>query len=291
MHVCPDMLIRASVLFCLVVCQLAAVTPAHGQPGTALAAADVCHAAGTGAERAYSIPPGMLVAIGRVESGRRHPVTGATTPWPWTINAAGVGRMFDTAMQAIETTRDLRARGTASIDVGCFQINLLHHPAAFPSLAVAFDPDANADYAGRFLLSLKEKTGSWDDAVAAYHSATPALGVPYRNRVMASLASGGLGGRPLVTGLVRPTVWAMPVVAFGMRVWSPSSVGTAPNMLAFRSMASAPPRPLLIGQVGGESPSAMSMPVPMPVSVQMAVPTVRAGLPPGYGRDRFARLQ
>ena len=73
------------------------------------------------------------------------------------------------------------------MDVGCFQVNLLHHPAAFANLEEAFNPLANARYAARFLTTLRANTGTWDLAVGQYHSATPAIGEPYRERVMAAL--------------------------------------------------------------------------------------------------------
>jgi len=240
-----------------------------------VASAGVCQEAGMAAERTHSIPAGMLVAIGRIESGRRHPLTGATVAWPWTINAAGAGRMFDNALQAIETTRYLRARGTASIDVGCYQVNLMHHPSAFASLEAAFDPQANADYAGRFLAQLKEKTGSWEEAVAAYHSATPALGGPYRDRVLSGWLEGGSGLR-LMARNRGPVVWAMPVVAFGMRVWTPSTAGGPVTMTGLSSVVSAAQRPLPVVTAGSVTLAAASLPV------------VHAGLPPGMARSSGA---
>ncbi len=234
---------------------------------------DVCQAAGTQAERANNIPAGMLVAIGRVESGRRHPATGVTVPWPWTINAAGTGRMFDSAIEAIEATRMLRAGGMASIDVGCFQVNLMHHAGAFPSLDRAFDPQTNADYAARFLLSLKERTGSWEEAIAAYHSSTPALGGPYRDKVLGRWAGTPGGSAPPRPSMV---VWAMPVAAFGMRVWTPSAAGAAPGAVAMggaNAVARASVRPLPTVETGGAAVS------------ELPLPTVRAGLPPGMGRN------
>ena len=240
--------------------------------------ADLCHAAGTAAERTHNIPSGMLVAIGRVESGRRHPVTGATVPWPWTINAAGTGRMFDNAAQAIEATRALRAGGLTSIDVGCFQVNLMHHASAFPSLDVAFDPQANADYAAQFLTVLRERTGSWEEAIAAYHSSTPALGGPYRDKVLGRWAGGG--GAPAMS---RPvvTVWAMPVAAFGIRVWTPSSDGAVPYSVSLGGagsvvrMAAGPPPTM----ERGADPQVIDLPLP----------TVRSGLPPGLVRPSLTR--
>ncbi|MGH7155948.1 MAG: transglycosylase SLT domain-containing protein, partial [Acetobacteraceae bacterium] len=86
---------------------------------------------------------------------------------------------------AVATVADLQAMGVQSIDVGCMQINLMYHPAAFRSLDQAFDPHANARYAARFLTVLYDRTGDWTQAAGAYHSQTPTLGASYRARVLA----------------------------------------------------------------------------------------------------------
>ena len=124
-----------------------------------------------------AVPPQLLAAIGRVESGRRDPVTGAWGAWPWTINAEGSGSYFDTKAEAIQAVQALQARGVRSIDVGCMQVNLMHHPTAFPTLDMAFEPAVNADYAARFLVELHEQTGDWTTATADYHSSNPARAV------------------------------------------------------------------------------------------------------------------
>ncbi len=81
-----------------------------------------------------------------------------------------------------------------SIDVGCAQVNLMHHPTAFASLEQAFDPAANADYAARFLKQLWGTTagGNWMTAAGHYHSQTPELADPYRQQVQTAMASGTL---------------------------------------------------------------------------------------------------
>jgi hypothetical protein len=78
-----------------------------------------------------------------------------------------------------------------SIDIGCLQVNLLHHPNAFASLAEGFDPAANARYAARFLVELRNRLGGWLPAIGAYHSATDWRAEPYRARVLANWASEG----------------------------------------------------------------------------------------------------
>jgi hypothetical protein len=45
-----------------------------------------------------------------------------------------------------------------------------------------FDPQINATYAARFLLSLYGETGSWEAAAGAYHSRTPEFAQKYAAR-------------------------------------------------------------------------------------------------------------
>jgi hypothetical protein len=165
-------------------------------PATASAAAPApvspspsgfCDSAIYAAERTAGVPPRVLAAIAEVESGRPDAASGTVHPWPWTIDAEGRGQFFETKAQAVAAVRVLQTQGVRSIDVGCMQVNLMHHPNAFASLDQAFDPQANALYAARFLNSLYGESGSWLQAIAAYHSETPAIGAGYRQRVMARL--------------------------------------------------------------------------------------------------------
>lgn len=149
---------------------------------------DECEAAIGAAEHAQAIPPRILPAIGRVESGRPDPDSkGRVRPWPWTIDVEGQGQSFATKAEAVAAVQTLQERGVRSIDVGCMQVNLLQHPDAFASLDAAFDPATNATYGARFLASLFHQTKSWQMAVADYHSQTPELGIPYQQRVLAGL--------------------------------------------------------------------------------------------------------
>lgn len=153
-----------------------------------------CSAAIQAAERQHGIPDRLLHSIGLVESGRAGPSGRGAASWPWTINVAGAGRFFETKLAAISAVEQARGAGVHSIDVGCMQVNLVHHPAAFASLEQAFDPQANANYAAAFLSSLFRKTGNWPAAAEAYHSMTPSLGVPYGRRVMAIWPQAGRYG-------------------------------------------------------------------------------------------------
>ncbi|MCO6417027.1 transglycosylase SLT domain-containing protein [Siccirubricoccus sp. KC 17139] len=153
----------------------------------ALEQGQLCRAAIATVEREASLPPRLLAAIGRVESGRRDPGSGAFHPWPWTINAEGRGSFFPDKAAAIAAVRQLQAQGVRSIDVGCLQINLRHHPNAFASLEEAFDPLANARYAARFLNELQATRGDWMVTASHYHSQTPEFASAYRTRVTAAL--------------------------------------------------------------------------------------------------------
>lgn len=177
-------MLRCYLLVFLLLCL---VPPAMGEPAPLPlgSAALLCRPAIMAAERAHGVPHGLMAAIGRVESGRRDPVSGASNPWPWTVNAEGQGSFYDTKAQAVGAVRSMQARGIRSIDVGCMQVNLMHHPQAFASLEQAFDPAANARYASRFLTELFERTGAWPIAAEHYHSATPDLGADYGRKVMA----------------------------------------------------------------------------------------------------------
>ena len=175
------------------------------------AAAMSCAQAAAIAEASSAIPPGLLLAIGNIESGRPDSSKNRA-PWAFTINSGGTGRFFETADSAILAVQALQASGLQSVDIGCFQINLFHHPDAFPDLATGFDPMANALAAARFLVSLHEEFGAWEPAIAAYHSRSAAEGLPYRDRVLAAWH-----GAPFVAA----TALAGIHVA-GIHVWGPN---------------------------------------------------------------------
>jgi hypothetical protein len=148
----------------------------------------LCRTAIAVAERAANLPPQLLAAIGRVESGRRDPRSDTFHPWPWAVNAEGQGTFYDTKAEAMAAVAvaTLQARGVRSVDVGCAQVNLMHHPDAFASLEQAFDPERNTAYAATLLNQLHTQSGDWRKAAALYHSATPELGADYQRKVLAA---------------------------------------------------------------------------------------------------------
>jgi soluble lytic murein transglycosylase-like protein len=154
-----------------------------------------CRQAIAAAEPASGLPPGLLLSIALVETGRAMPGSGRLEPWPWSLNVEGEGRVHASRAAAVADAQALLAAGRRSIDVGCMQVNLLHHPNAFPSVEQGFDPAVNVAYAIRFLRSLQARLGSWEAAIAAYHSSDPERGGAYHRKVaMAQLGAAWTGG-------------------------------------------------------------------------------------------------
>ncbi len=259
---------------CLFLLAAVVASPVRSQPSRAGAAADgtadpslLCRAAIAVVEREASLPPRLLAAIARVEFGRRDPVSGTVQPWPWAINAEGRGSFFPTREAAIAAVRQLQAQGMRSIDVGCMQINLRHHPDAFPSLEQAFDPLANARYGARFLTELQATRGDWMRTAGHYHSQTPEFAEAYRARVVTALAAEQ--GAP---------AGAIPLAAPRPPVALPFAAGAGGGFLLSNRMERAailpaPAGPGLAGTGGGRGLDAYRM-LPIPVAGRSAFPVL-----------------
>lgn len=163
------------ILYCMN-CALYAAKIPYIQSGTS------CESYITQQENLYKIPQNLLKAISLVESGKT--VNKKAVAWPWTINVYGKGYVFSSKQEAIQAVKDLQKLGIKSIDVGCMQVNLKHHPNAFLNLEDAFDPQKNVNYAANFLTSLYNKSNDWLEAVGHYHSHTPKLYKDYQNKVI-----------------------------------------------------------------------------------------------------------
>lgn len=193
----------------------------------------LCDQAIAAAERQLQLPASLLAAIGRVETGRIDHA-GAMHPWPYAINAEGTGAFFATKKAAIAAVQALENSGVRSIDVGCVQVNLLHHPTAFVNLDEAFDPLMNTAYGARFLRRLYDEMRSWPAAIAAYHSRTPELGAHYQARVMAIWTGGAPVQAP--AGQRSPYgTWPPPGVTYG---------ALPPPSFAYRALAPLSPAPI-----------------------------------------------
>lgn len=226
-------------------------------PASSQLAADpwgACAGAAAMAKAEAGLPAGLLLAICKVESGRVDPATGRLAPWPFAVNVSGRGVLAPNRDAAIAEVRAAQAAGQGSVDVGCFQVSLLHHPWAFDSLEAGFDPVRNARYAAGFLASLRAGAESWEAAAGRYHSKTPELAGPYAARVMeawSGLDTGPvqLGGRLVQAAGVR----------FGMRVYVPDG-----------GLAAAAPMP------------AAEVPMVRPVAAEVRVGRGRGRLPVVY---------
>jgi hypothetical protein len=157
-----------------------------------------------------------------------------------------------TRAEAVAEVQARLAAGTRSIDIGCMQINLLHHPDAFPSVDAGFDPATNVAYAVRFLRSLHARTGDWQTATMQYHSATPERGLVYHQRVMAAMTGQGFvpGPAPGVIPLPGPAMAGLcasgrgAVLLLGSSAPTLTPVVAAPNVelrLRGRPQAAAGP--------------------------------------------------
>jgi hypothetical protein len=218
--------LRRWLLVCLLFHQGAQAAPAATNP---------CERAATESEITEHLPPGLLAAIGRVETGRWDAAQARMAPWPWALNVNGVARWFASRDAALQALTGYWAQGVRSIDVGCFQVNLLHHPTAFSDLTEALDPAANGAYAARFLTLLHSRLGNWNAAVAAYHSADPALGTPYQRLVFSHLQG--------------PAIPSVPIQGF--RVWTPAESVDDMHVVSLTAIAGGPgklPRVIVPGR-------------------------------------------
>jgi hypothetical protein len=148
-----------------------------------------CEAHAEAAGREAGIPDGILPAIARVESGRNGHA------WPWTLNQGGDGSFHPTKEAALQKLAEILGSGVQNVDLGCMQVNWRWHSGAFADASAMMDPVENTRYAARYLNDLRDQLGSWESAVAAYHSREPVRGAAYgeevarvRERFLAQLA-------------------------------------------------------------------------------------------------------
>lgn len=154
-------------------------------PVLAFSHSQACDSAALRAASDYGIPPQIMLAITRVETGRQ--IGGELRPWPWAVNQDGKSHWFENSRDATDFAQTAAADGQTNLDLGCFQLNLRWHGEFFTSIDQMFDPDLNADHAARFLVENHERQGNWVDAVAAYHSTTPEHAKAYIEKVEAVL--------------------------------------------------------------------------------------------------------
>lgn len=149
--------------------------------GTGKALANPCLSSAAAAAERYAVPLEILEALARVETGRGTD----RAPWAWSLNHNGESIYAPSRVEAEQLVRSWLAHGDTSFDLGCFQINMRWHGAAFADPLDLMDPAVNANYAAKYLRDLYQETGSWEQSIGYYHSRTPDLARLYRGRVMA----------------------------------------------------------------------------------------------------------
>ena len=97
------------------------------QPNWLIRQSALCDAALLRAETRYQLPHQLLTSIARVESGRPITSLADTRPWPWTIDADGMGLFVDSKAAAIAWMTTQAAHHNF-VDVGCMQVDLLLPP-------------------------------------------------------------------------------------------------------------------------------------------------------------------
>ena len=133
-------------------------------------------------ESLTDIPTGLLLGIGKAESGRIK--NDEIVIWPWTINHAGKSLFFDNKNQMKKYISKHVKEGDNNLDVGCMQINLKWHKHNFKDIKDMIAIEPNVSYAASFLIQLKSKYGTWEKAIKHYHSSDPVKNKPYLNKVV-----------------------------------------------------------------------------------------------------------
>ena len=127
------------------------------------------------------IPKGLLLGIGKAEAIRK--LNNKYIIWPWTINHAGKSLFFDTKKQMTNYVFKNLQKNDLNIDVGCMQINIKWHKNNFKKISDMFEINPNISYAASFIKQLKNRHGSWDEAIKHYHSSDPKKNNPYLIKV------------------------------------------------------------------------------------------------------------
>ena len=152
-------------------------------------ASNLCERQMARAAQKHGVPLGVLYAVGLTETGRGDSLR------PYALNIEGKASYDDDKVTALRRFAGARAAGIKLIDVGCMQINHHFHAKQFGSVEQMFEPEANVEYAARFLKELKAREGNWTMAVARYHAGPdndPAQ-KRYVCRVIANMVATGFG--------------------------------------------------------------------------------------------------
>jgi hypothetical protein len=205
-------------------------------------ASNICLRAILEAQSQYNIPDNLLLAIGIQEAGRRF--EGNLTVWPWTANAKGKGKFFDSKDALEAWVRQTQTAGIKSVDVGCMQINQKWHARQFASLEEATDPVANVDYAARFLLRLYGESRDWWQAAGRYHSSTESYKRIYLSKLSQNQKLANVRSKSIATDIMEAKTapmqasapWYSPPVNWTSDMTGGNAVGTRNVMSIYSSL-------------------------------------------------------
>jgi soluble lytic murein transglycosylase-like protein len=142
------------------------------------------------AAAAEDVPLGLLYAVALTETGSNGVLN------PYALNIEGTAFLAQSRSEASAAFEEARAADKRLIDLGCMQINYHYHHQSFPVVGDMLDPEKNVYYAAKMLKALKQKHGSWTEAVARYH-ASPKNKVAQRRyvcKVLTNLVATNFGG-------------------------------------------------------------------------------------------------
>ena len=126
------------------------------------------------AEKEHTIPPGLLLAVIKTESGVN----------PYALNINGRPVFLKDKNAALDAINQALASGITNIDIGIAQLNYKWHKSNFPDPESMLLPSANIKYAAKLLAKLKFKHGDWHKAIRHYHSSTPKYHKLYSRKVV-----------------------------------------------------------------------------------------------------------
>ena len=116
------------------------------------------------ASQAQGVPIGILYAVALTETGSDGKLS------PYAMNIEGKSFLAKTQAEAMLAFQEARLEDKKLIDLGCMQINHFYHQSRFRSVDDMLDPKKNVNYAAKLLKTLRNRHGSWTDAVAYYHT-------------------------------------------------------------------------------------------------------------------------
>lgn len=141
------------------------------------------------ASSAQAVPLGLLYAVALTETGSGGELN------PYALNIEGKSFLARNKLEALAAFENARGDNKSLIDLGCMQVNYYYHQQGFSKVEDMLDPRLNVNYAAKLLRTLKQKHGSWTEAVARYHASPKNKIAQHRYvcKVLTNLVTTGFG--------------------------------------------------------------------------------------------------